>query len=120
MNSSRDYLVYLEDMLNSVVKGLSFIKGFDFDTFKKDEKTQYTLIRAIEITGEASKKIPKHIKDKYAEIPWREISGMRDKLIHDYFGVNTKVVWETAKKDLPNLKKLIKKLIQEIDIKHSK
>jgi uncharacterized protein with HEPN domain len=72
MNSSRDYLVYLEDMLNSVVKGLSFIKGFDFDTFKKDEKTQYALIRAIEITGEASKKIPKHIKDKYAEIPWRK------------------------------------------------
>jgi uncharacterized protein with HEPN domain len=64
--------VYLEDMLNSVVKGLSFIKGFDFDTFKKDEKTQYALIRAIEITGEASKKIPKHIKDKYAEIPWRK------------------------------------------------
>ena len=71
----------------------------------------------IEIIGEASKKIPKRIRDYYNEVPCREMSGMRDKLIHDYFGVNTEVVWKTAKQDLPALKKLLKKIIKEIDPK---
>jgi len=58
----------------------------------KDEKTQFAVIRAIEIVGEASKKIPRSLKNKYPDIHWREIGGMRDKLIHDYFGVNSKIV----------------------------
>lgn len=105
MNSTRDYIHHLDDMHDSVKKGISFIKGFSFKKFNADEKTQYAVIRAMEIIGEASKKIPLSIKKKYSDIPWREISGMRDKLIHDYFGVNTKVVWKTAKEDLPALKK---------------
>ena len=79
----------------------------------KDEKTQYAVIRAIEIIGEASKKIPKNIKTKYTDVPWYEISGMRDKLIHDYFGVNSKIVWKTVKEDLPRLKKLIVRILEE-------
>ena len=115
MTSIRNYNVYLQDMYDSVLKGISFIKGFNFKTFEKDEKTQYALIRAIEIIGEASKKIPSQFKKKYPDIPWREISGMRDKLIHDYFGVNTKVVWRTAKEDLPALKKSLEIILKEID-----
>ncbi len=114
MNHNRDYIVYIKDMLDSITKGISFIKGFNFDKFKEDFKTKYALIRAIEIIGEASKKVPKQIKETHPEIPWREISGMRDKLVHDYFGVNAKVVCQTAKKDLPVLKKLLKNLMQEL------
>ncbi len=84
-----------------------------YEDFSKDEKTQFALIRVIEIIGEASKKIPTDIKDQSQEIPWREVSGMRDLLIHDYFGVNIQVVWETAKNDLPELKEKIQKLIQD-------
>jgi uncharacterized protein with HEPN domain len=67
-------------------------------------------VRAIEIIGEASKKIPKIIKDKNLEIPWREIGGMRDKMIHDYFGVDVDVVWKTIKEDIPYLKSLIENI----------
>jgi uncharacterized protein with HEPN domain len=115
MSPARNYIVYLQDMYDSIIKGISFIKGFNFKTFENDEKTQYALIRAIEIIGEASKKIPSQFKKKYPDIPWREISGMRDKLIHDYFGVNTKVVWKTAKEDLPALKKSLRIILNEID-----
>lgn len=94
----RDFIQYLSDMLESTNKGISFVKGFTLSIFRDDEKTQFALIRAIEIIGEASKKVPKDVKNEYSEIPWREVSGMRDKLIHDYFGVNVDVVWKLQKK----------------------
>jgi len=85
-----------------------------FDQFQSDEKTQFALIRAIEIIGEASKKIPDNVKLNYPFVPWREMSGMRDKLIHDYFGVNENVLWKTGTENLPVLKELIDEIINNI------
>lgn len=113
MKAKRKYSDYLNDILDSINKGLSFIDGMTYEDFMEDEKTQFALIRAIEIIGEASKKIPIEIKTQSQEIPWREIGGMRDLLIHDYFGINIQVVWETAKNDLPELKRKLQNLIQE-------
>lgn len=78
--------------------------------FKKDDKTVFVVLRALEIVGEAVKKIPITVKNKYKQIPWRKIAGMRDKLIHEYFGVNILVVWKTIKEDMPGLRPLVKQM----------
>lgn len=111
----RDRIIidYLNDILESIINIKSFLKDIDYPTFHKDIKTQYAVVRALEIIGEASKKIPKEVKENYSWIPWRLIAGMRDKLIHDYFGVDTQVVWNTATEDILSLEKDIKDLISE-------
>jgi uncharacterized protein with HEPN domain len=116
MKKQRDYSDYLNDIYDSINKGISFINEMTYEEFKEDEKTQYALTRVIEIIGEASKKIPVEIKTQSEEIPWREISGMRDLLVHDYFGVNIKVVWETVMNDFPVLEEKIQKLIKDIKL----
>jgi len=104
---------YLNDILESIINIKSFIHDMDFPTFQEDTKTQYAVIRALEIIGEASKKIPIEVKENYSWIPWRFMAGMRDKLIHDYFGVDTQVVWNTAAEDILSLEEGIQKLVSD-------
>lgn len=99
----RVYDDYLRDMLENAEKALSFVDGMYYEAFEKDEKAVYAVIRAFEIIGEVARQIPEGIQEANVEIPWREIIGMRNKLTHEYFGVNTKVVWRTVHEDLQSL-----------------
>jgi uncharacterized protein with HEPN domain len=104
---------YLRDMLENAEKALSFVDGMNYDEFEIDDKAVYAVIRAFEIIGEAARQIPDSIRNANAEIPWREITGMRNKLTHEYFGVNTKVVWRTVHEDLPVIIPLLQKILTE-------
>ena len=107
----RVYTDYLRDMLDNAEKALGFVKGIDFEEFKSDDKSVYAVIRAVEIIGEAARNIPEEIRGKYPEIPWREVAAMRNKLSHEYFGVNIQVVWKTTQEDLPALIPLLRSII---------
>ena len=109
----RNYALYLKDILQCINSIEEFVDKMDFKDFIADDKTSSAVIRKFEIIGEAVKKIPDEIKINYPNNPWKEIAGMRDRLIHFYFGVDYKLVWETIKKRLPELKSFIKKILQD-------
>lgn len=106
----REYKDYIEDIIESMAKAMIFLEQMDFDEFSKDEKTIFAVVRALEIIGEAVKHIPTSIRRKYPDIPWREMAGIRDKVIHEYFGVDLKIIWNVVKERIPPLKILFEKL----------
>ncbi len=111
MNAPRDYRDYLQDMLDASEKVTLFVRGLTLEQFLGDDKSQFAVIRGLEVIGEAAKKIPASFKAKHPQVAWREVAGMRDKLVHDYFGVNAQVVWRTVLEDVPRFAESIRQLL---------
>jgi len=106
----KDDLAYVEHILDCIRKIKEFSEGLSFKEFSSNELVQDAIIRNIEIIGEASKKVSSDTKQIYFEIPWKVIAGMRDKLIHDYLGVDVEVVWRTIKEDIIILERQIREI----------
>jgi len=110
----RSIELYVKDMLEYMERAESYVESMNFDQFVKDNKTFDAVIRCIEVIGEAVKNIPNEIKSNYPSVPWRDIAGMRDKMIHGYFTVDPEAVWLVLKQDIPKLKPFIVKLLQDL------
>lgn len=111
----RDYQDYVQDMVDSIIEIESFIAGMNFEAFSRDKKTINAVVRSVEVIGEATKKIPKNIRDNYPDIPWKKMSGMRDKLIHEYFGIDYEILWKAANDEIPPIKTTIKNILNNLN-----
>lgn len=108
--SERKAALYFEDIRTSIGNIEEYTKGLGFEDFRDDKKTIDAVVRNLEVIGEAARNIPKELKKEYLNVPWEKMVSMRNKVIHEYFGVDVEILWQTIKEDLPGLKKQIKDL----------
>ncbi|MFQ5674221.1 MAG: DUF86 domain-containing protein [Nitrospinales bacterium] len=106
----RDYKVYLEDILTAIGKIERYTKGLSLETFSRDEKTVDAVVRNLEVVGEAVKKLPSEIRSKHSHVEWKKMAGLRDILIHEYFGIDETILWDIIENKLPPLSRQIKKI----------
>jgi uncharacterized protein with HEPN domain len=111
----RSVKLYINDILEYMERAESHINSLSFEEFLKEEKTCDAVIRCIEVIGEAAKNIPDEIRNRYPFIPWRDMAGMRDKIIHAYFIVDFETVWLVVKEEIPRLKPMIMKVSEDLE-----
>lgn len=111
---TRLYEDYLQDIAESISDILEFVKDFTFEEFEQDKKTTYAVVRAFEIIGEAAKNIPEEIRRRYSGVNWKKMANMRNRIIHEYFGIDLSIVWETIRQDIPDLRRQFDPIISDL------
>ena len=111
--SKRSSRLLLEDILESVDKISEYTKGISFDEFLNDSKTSDAVIRNFEIIGEASNRLPEEVRDEYPSVDWHRIRGFRNRIVHDYMGIDFQVVWHIKENFLPDLKNKIQSILEK-------
>ena len=111
----RSFRLYLKDILEAIEKINNYTKNLSFEEFSQNTMIVDAVIRNFEIIGEATKHIPEEIRKSYPEIPWKEMAGMRDKMIHEYFGVDLEIVWKTIKIHLPQILLLLEQVYDSLN-----
>ena len=109
----RDYRVFLDDILEAVGKIFEYTKGFTRDQFLTDRKTVEAVVWNLQIIGEASKNVPEEIRSVYPDLPWRDMTGLRNIIVHQYFEINLDVIWKVIQNDLPGLERQIHRILYE-------
>ena len=114
MSTKKDkaYLRHIMDAISDIKR---FTKGLTKEEFLENREKQYAVLRALEIIGEATKNVSKELKSEHPDVQWSDIARMRDRLIHQYFGVNLELVWATVKKSVPELEKQISEMLENAD-----
>ncbi|MGD0282344.1 MAG: DUF86 domain-containing protein [Dissulfurispiraceae bacterium] len=110
----RKISLYIDDILTAMGNAEKFIGTMSYEDFFLDQKTMFAVVRCIEIIGEATKNVTDDIREKYKEVPWRDMAGMRDKVSHSYFEIDFEKVWLVVKKNIPHLKPLLKQILTEV------
>jgi len=113
MKEDKNTKVYLNDIYECILKIEEYLEGFSEERFYEDYEKQDSVLRRLEIIGEAVEQLPDEVKEKYPKIPWKDIAGTRDVLIHEYSGVNMRRIWKTVSKDIPELKKNVEKILKK-------
>ena len=111
----RDYRDFINDILTALISIENFIKGISINELEKDDRTYSAVIRKLEIIGEASRRIPKTIKNEFSDIPWNKMIALRNIAIHEYFGIDITIIWEIITKNLPDTKPSIEKMIKDLN-----
>ena len=109
----RNWKIRITDILECIAKIRRYTKGYSFEDFQEDEKTIDSVLRNLEIIGEAARHVPAEIRAEHPELPWVEMLTMRNIVIHEYHGVNLRIIWQTVKEDLPPLVSGLKRILQE-------
>jgi len=110
----KDDQIYIEHILQSIERIQSYISGKNQEIFSNDSITQDAVVRQLEIIGEATKRISKELRKNNSDVPWDDMAGMRDVLIHDYIDVDLNIVWKTASESIPGLKALLSMLLTKL------
>jgi uncharacterized protein with HEPN domain len=111
----RDSKVYVEDMLAAAERIRTYTAGLTYSDFRHDIRTLDAVVRNLEVLGEAAKQIPERIKSEHPGIEWRKIAGLRDILIHGYFGIDVEIIWDVVSAKLPTLFEQLSILMQELE-----
>jgi uncharacterized protein with HEPN domain len=112
---SRNVLIYVRDILENMKDAEEFVRGMEFEQFSGDKKTINAALRSVEIIGEASKHVPDPVRDRYPDIPWKEMAGMRDKVTHAYFRVDLEAVWVVIAERIPKLRPAIEQVAADLE-----
>jgi len=110
-----EVLDYLEDIVEGAEKIERFTDGMTFEEFERDEKTVDAVLRNLEVIGEAAKNVPEDVRREYSEVPWSEMAGMRDKLIHGYATIELEIVWTTVQEDVPELVPALQAVMDDLE-----
>jgi uncharacterized protein with HEPN domain len=110
---SHEFLDFIEDILDGMTKAEMLLEGVSYAQFEADFRINFAVVRALEIIGEAVKRLPEGLYQRYPDIPWRGMAGMRDRIIHGYDNVDLQIVWDVVKRDIPQIKPKIEQILED-------